>query len=102
MEQGERKVGRDPGPACAPSLPDYRRSFTLSFPIRHAGTTSVHRSARGRQLAQRLFFFNKLSFFLSVLGLHCCAGFSLVAARKLLVAVASPVAEHRLQALGLQ
>ena len=36
---------------------------------------------------------------MAVLGLHCCAGFSLVAALRLLIVVASPVAEHRLQGL---
>ena len=34
--------------------------------------------------------------FLAVLGLHCCASFSLVAASRLLVVVASLVTEHRL------
>ena len=47
----------------------------------------------------------------AVLGLHCCAGFSLVAVSKgyplvavcgLLVAVTSLVAEHRFEARGLQ
>ena len=48
---------------------------------------------------------------LAVLGLHCCMGFSLVAVSRgnslvvihgLLTAVAFLVAEHRLQACGLQ
>jgi len=39
-------------------------------------------------------FFN-VYFFLPVLGLHCCAGFSLVAVHELLIAVASLVVEHR-------
>ena len=37
-----------------------------------------------------------LFFLVAVLGLHCCAGFSLVAVLRLLTVVASPVAEHRL------
>ena len=41
-----------------------------------------------------IFFFN-VYFFLPVLGLHCCAGFSLVAVHELLIAVASLVVEHR-------
>ena len=49
------------------------------------------------------FFFFTFIFILAVLGLHCCVGFSLVAAsggyslvvvRRLLVAVASLVVEH--------
>ena len=32
---------------------------------------------------------------LAVLGLHCCAGYSLVVARGLLAVVASLVLEHR-------
>ena len=34
--------------------------------------------------------------FLTTLGLHCCVGFFLVALCGLLIAVASPDAEHRL------
>ena len=60
-----------------------------------------------------LFFFKKLFIYLSlaVLGLSCCVGFSLVvtsggyslvAVCGLLIAVASLVVEHRLQAHGLQ
>ena len=41
-----------------------------------------------------IFFFN-VYFFLPVLGLHCCAGFSLVTVHELLIAVASLVMEHR-------
>ena len=96
-------MGRDPGPACTPSLPDYRRSFYPQFPHPplgdHLPTSQCLGEAAG---PAAFFFFNNLSFFLSVMGLHCCAGFSLVAVCKLLIAVASPVAEHRLQALGLQ
>ena len=33
--------------------------------------------------------------FLAVLGLCCCVGCSLVMVHELLIAVASPVAEHR-------
>ena len=49
--------------------------------------------------------------FLTVLGLHCCQGFSLVAdsggyslvaVRRLLIAVASLVVEHRLQSMQAQ
>ena len=52
------------------------------------------------------FFFFNVFFFLATLGLHCCVqafaaaargGDSLVAGRRLLLAVASLVAEHRLQ-----
>ena len=70
---------------------------------------------------QRQFYFfqnNFLSLFLAAWGLHCCTGFSLAVARGgfslaaarggfslavvcgLLIAVASPVAEHRLQGVG--
>ena len=60
-----------------------------------------------------LFFFKKVFIYLSlaVLGLSCCVGFSLVvtsggyslvAVCGLLIAVASLVVEHRLQAHGLQ
>ena len=38
-----------------------------------------------------------LSFFLDVLGLRCCEGFSLVAVHRLLIDVASPVVEQGLQ-----
>ena len=34
---------------------------------------------------------------MAALLLHCCMGYSLVAARRLLMAVASLIAEHRLQ-----
>ena len=71
--------------------------FTHSFPFHHVGTTSLHHSTQGRHLASSFFFFfNNLSLYLSALGLHCCAGFFLVAVRKLLLAVASLVAERRL------
>ena len=52
------------------------------------------------------FLYNFIYLFLAVLGLHCCSGFSLVVASRayslvavhgLLTAVASLVAEHRLQ-----
>ena len=57
------------------------------------------------------FFKNFIYLFLAALGLRCCAlapsscgeqGPLLVAVRGLLIAVASLVAEHRLQARGLQ
>ena len=57
------------------------------------------------------FFFNLFDLFLAVLGLHCCAqafsscrerGLLFVAVCGLLIAVASLVAEHGLQARGLQ
>ena len=41
--------------------------------------------------------FFSVYFFLPVLGLHCCAGFSLAAVHELLVAVASLVVEHRFE-----
>ena len=41
-------------------------------------------------------FFLKLFLVLAVLRLHCCAGLSLVAVRRLLIVVASLVAEHGL------
>ena len=37
---------------------------------------------------------NFIYLFLAVLGLHCCAGFSLVAMHGLLIAEASVAAEH--------
>ena len=52
--------------------------------------------------------FHFIYLFLAVLGLHCWSGFSLVAASggyslvvacRLLIAVVSPVAEHRLQGM---
>ena len=43
-----------------------------------------------------LFLYLLIYSFLAVLGLHCCAGNSLVAVYRLLVAVASLIAEHRL------
>ena len=43
------------------------------------------------------FIFKFLKFYLAVLGLRCCAGFSLVAVRRLLIEVASIFGEHRLQ-----
>ena len=61
-----------------------------------------------------ILFFNinlLIYFFLAVLGLHCCAwafsscgerGLLFVAVHGLLIVVASLVAEHRLQARGLQ
>ena len=48
-------------------------------------------------------FLKKKSFvylFLAVLGLHCCTGFSLVAAHRFLMAVASIFADHRLSGPG--
>ena len=57
------------------------------------------------------FFFNKFILFLAALGLHCCTrafsscgewGLLFVAVRGLLIAGASLVPEHRLQACGLQ
>ena len=39
----------------------------------------------------------KTSLFMAALLLHCCMGYSLVAACRLLMAVASLIAEHRLQ-----
>ena len=39
-------------------------------------------------------FFKFLIYLLAVLGLSCCVGFSLVAARRLLTAVASLAAKH--------
>ena len=42
----------------------------------------------------RIFFF--FFFFVAAMGLHCTRGLSLVAARGLLIAVASLVVEHRL------
>ena len=41
--------------------------------------------------------FKKTSLFMAALLLHCCMGYSLVAACRLLMAVASLIAEHRLQ-----
>ena len=60
------------------------------------------------RLSLKKIFFNV--FILSVLGLHCCVGFALVASSRscspvaghgLLIAVASPVVKHRLQAHGV-
>ena len=42
------------------------------------------------------------SLFLAVLGVHHCTGFSLVAVCGFLIVVASPVAHHGLEVLGLQ
>ena len=43
------------------------------------------------------FFFNTFIYlFSAVLGLHCCAGFSLVVMHRLLIVVASLVVEYRL------
>ena len=47
----------------------------------------------GKQL---LFCFLKFNLFWAVLGLHCCLGFSLVAAPRLLTAVTSIVADRGL------
>ena len=62
------------------------------------------------------FFFNLINYYLflvalGLLGLHCCArafsscgerGLLFVVMHGLLIAVASPVADHGLQVLGLQ
>ena len=56
-------------------------------------------------ILEREFIFNFIYLFLAVLGLHCCSGFSLVAASKgyslvtmleFLIVVAPLAAEHRL------
>ena len=55
---------------------------------------------RGQRLRmteeQLLFCFLKFNLFWAVLGLHCCLGFSLVAAPRLLTAVTSIVADRGL------
>ena len=65
--------------------------------------------SEGAWLCQHLFKIKKK--FLAVLGLHCCVwafsscderGLLFVSVRGLLIAVASLVAEHGLQARGLQ
>ena len=38
---------------------------------------------------------------MTVLGFHCCKGFSIAVVHTLLIAVASLVAEHRLERTGL-
>ena len=50
------------------------------------------------------YFFCILNFylFLTVLGLGCCAGFSLVVAHRLLIVVASLAADHGLSSCGSQ
>ena len=53
-------------------------------------------------LTQSFFIKNKFVLFLAVLGLRCCAGFSLVVVLGLLIAMAPLAAEHGLQARGLQ
>ena len=59
----------------------------------------------GKSLYQLVFFIYNFNLFLAVLGLCCCVGFSLIAmsrgycpvvVRGLLIAVASPVAQHGL------
>ena len=59
----------------------------------------------GKSLYQLVFFIYNFYLFLAVLGLCCCVGFSLIAmsrgycpvvVRGLLIAVASPVAQHGL------
>lgn len=45
---------------------------------------------------ENLYFIYLCISLLAVLGLHCCAGFSLVVACRLLTAAASLVEEHRL------
>ena len=45
-------------------------------------------------------FFKLFIYLLAVLGLHCCAGFSLVVVCGLLIAVASPVVEQGLKGTG--
>ena len=73
--------------------------------VRNSGEWKQHSEpcggdGRGQRLRmteeQLLFCFLKFNLFWAVLGLHCCLGFSLVAAPRLLTAVTSIVADRGL------
>ena len=80
---------------------------------KHAQSRIISFNQLSKKVSHLYFFFNFIYLFLlfAVLGLSCCAlafsslasrGYSLVAVHGLLNAGASLVAEHRLQACGLQ
>ena len=67
--------------------------------------TSVKEKRLGEKASLSFFKTSSIYLFLTVLGLHCCSGFSLVAAsrghslvavRRLLIVMASLLAEHGL------
>ena len=67
--------------------------------------TSVKEQRLGEKASLSFFKTSSIYLFLTVLGLHCCSGFSLVAAsrghslvavRRLLIVMASLLAEHGL------
>ena len=81
--------------------------FTHLMPL---GLNTLGR-AKGKRWTECVFFFFFFNLFLAVLGLRCCTqafsscgeqGLLFVAVRGLLIAVASLVVEHGLQAHGLQ
>ena len=59
--------------------------------MKEADSSALHGLYAAKHISTSIIFF-----LVAVPGLHCCAGLSLVAALRLLTALASPVAEPRL------